>query len=263
MSSGGNNSRTNNPSTNNPNGHRLVFWAAVITALLGLVGVVVAGYFGYLGATASSDSKTAPDTRAAPTVAAVTPPPPVTVPTEPAAPAAPVTPVTPVEPTERTTERTTAPAPRTVPSATPSAVAPPPASADVQYLSDLHALQGDNRVKTAELSSGGTKTTYVHSLRTVNPSTEYTFEYVINGDWAFFTATIGIENGARDNSGAVFQVYLDGRTAPELSFTVAQYESREIRIPVSGKSKIKLYTANIKREGYFPTVWGDARFTTG
>ncbi|MFC8454355.1 NPCBM/NEW2 domain-containing protein [Kitasatospora sp. NPDC057223] len=257
MSSGGNNS-----STNTPNGHRLVFWAAVITALLGFVGVVVAGYLGYLGATASSESKAAPDTRAAPTVAAPTPPPPVTVPTEPVAPAAPAAPVTPDTPAAPT-ERTTAPAPRTVPSATPSAAAPPAASADVQYLSDLHALQGDNRVKTAELSSGGTKTTYVHSLRTVNPSTEYTFEYVINGDWAFFTATIGIENGARDNSGAVFQIYLDGKTAPELSFTVAQYESREIRIPVSGKSKIKLHTANVKREGYFPTVWGDARFTTG
>jgi hypothetical protein len=39
------------------------------------------------------------------------------------------------------------------------------------------------------------------------------------------------------------------------------WQSKEIKMPVDGKSRIKLYTANVNsRDGFIPATWGDAEF---
>lgn len=152
--------------------------------------------------------------------------------------------------------RSSSPAPSPSPSVLGDSPTPTPAEG-VQYLSDLPSIDGDNRIKTATLGDGKT---YSHSVRSVNPFERYTFVYAIEGEWKFFVATLGIDRGAPDESVAHFQVYLNG--APYGSGdVVGKWETKEVRIPVTGKSEIKLVTSTQKGATKVRSVWGDARFS--
>lgn len=137
------------------------------------------------------------------------------------------------------------------PSATPTA--------GVQYLSDLSPIDGDNRIKTATLNSGGRAKIYPHSLRSVNPFDVYTFIYEIDGDWGQFEATLGIDSGSPEESVVHFQVYLNG--APYGSGdVVTRWQTKDIRVPVTGNSEIKLVSSTQEGGSKVRAVWGDARY---
>ncbi|MCZ4123317.1 NPCBM/NEW2 domain-containing protein [Streptomyces sp. H39-S7] len=97
----------------------------------------------------------------------------------------------------------------------------------------------------------------------MNPFTEYTFAYKVPADWKYFRATIGIDiNSKYSVTGMSFQIYLDDDAAPVAEYTLKMFESQDIKVPISGASKIKLYTANTTpRESFVRATWGDARLT--
>jgi hypothetical protein len=137
--------------------------------------------------------------------------------------------------------------------------------AAVQYLSELEAVQGSSNTHVSKLFDGRETREFNSSiLAGINSfSPTYTYVYVVDNGWKFFRATIGIDVSSKPGAEVHFRVYLND-VAIDSGHVLTMQETKDLVIPVSGKSQIKLVTDVQKSGGVGNSgrsTWGDARFT--
>lgn len=135
----------------------------------------------------------------------------------------------------------------------------------VEYLADLVAVVGDSNVHVSRLSDGHGPREYNTSVTASinNFSEKKTFVYTNDKNWKVFRATIGIDVSSEPGAEVHFRVYLDD--APiDAGYLLPMQKTKELVVPVAGKSQIKLVTTTQKSGGVGHSgraTWGDARFT--
>ncbi|MEH0972058.1 NPCBM/NEW2 domain-containing protein [Micromonospora sp. CPCC 205546] len=159
---------------------------------------------------------------------------------------------------------TSPPAPTGEASASPSGSGSAEDAA-VRYLADMEAVQGSSNVHVSKLYDGRVTREFNSSiLASINMfRSKYTYVYTVDGDWKFFRATIGIDVGSKPGAEVHFRVYLND-VAVDSGYVLTMQETKELVIPVAGKSQIKLVTTAQKSGGVGNSgraTWGDARFT--